>query len=64
MPDLFLQRIEACSTLEELRSLYTKNPTLQVKYGNHFTKRKKEITPAATNQQTTKISINGTGNHE
>jgi hypothetical protein len=63
MPDLFLQRIEACNTLEELRNLYIKNPSLQVKYGDHFTKRKKEITPITANQQTTKISINGTGDH-
>jgi hypothetical protein len=63
LKDDFLLKIKSCNTMEELRSLYTKNPSLQVKYGAHFNLRKKELT--ANNQlPIPKTTNNGTGNHE
>jgi hypothetical protein len=63
MPDQFLKSIQACNTLEELKSLYWKNPTLQVTYGAHFNKRKKELTPLVSieQQSSPKTQSNGTG---
>jgi hypothetical protein len=62
LQDDFLLKIQSCNTIEELRSLYAKNPSLQVKYGAHFNLRKKELT--ANNQlPISKTTNNGTGNH-
>lgn len=59
------QQIELCKTYDELKTLYTNNPSFQASMGHLFSKRKAELSPKLTLIETLKAKhlANGNGTH-
>lgn len=63
--DALAEQIERCNTYDELKALYTNNPSFQASMGHLFSKRKSELSPRLTLLETLKAkhSANGNGTH-
>lgn len=63
--EVLAEQIELCRTYDELKTLYTNNPSFQASMGHLFSKRKAELAPRPTILQslTAKHSTNGNGTH-
>lgn len=61
--DVLTEQIELCKTYDELKTLYTNNPSFQASMGHLFSKRKTELAPTSKILQslTAKLSENGNG---
>jgi AAA domain len=61
--DALTEQIELCRTYDELKSLYTNNPSFQTSHSHLFSRRKKEleVKPAVTQTLTSNYSANGNG---
>jgi len=59
--DVLAEQIELCKTYDELKTLYSNNPSFQTSMGHLFSKRKKEleVRPAANQSLTSNYSSNG-----
>jgi hypothetical protein len=63
--DQFLKRIQNCNSIEELKSLYWKNPSMQAKYGAEFNQRKKQLEPPiGISHSSQNLNENGTRNSQ
>jgi len=63
--ELLSEQIEQCRNYDELKKLYTNNPSFQSSMGHLFSKRKAELSPRPTILQslTAKQLANGNGTH-
>lgn len=63
--EVLAEQIEQCRNYDELKTLYTNNPSFQASMGHLFSKRKTELSPRLTLLETLKAkhSANGNGTH-
>lgn len=63
--DQFLKRIHECNSMDELKSLYWKYPSMQAKYGAEFKQKKKQLEPLISIPQSSQnFTENGTRNSQ